>query len=55
MAMLQMAYKIYREDVSPEYIQEETLTFVLTPHQVAGLLRDLTQPLLDFLPADDDE
>ncbi len=53
--LLKMEYKMFAEDVEPDDIPEESLTFVLTPNQLAGLLHDLTKPLLELLPRQDDE
>lgn len=43
LALLQMDYKMFAEGASPEDIPEETMTFVLTPNQLAALLQDLTK------------
>ena len=55
LALLQMDYKMFAEGAAPQDIPEETLTFVLTPNQLAALFQGLTKPLLDILPVQEDD
>ena len=53
--LLRFGYKRYVRARQPDEVQEEFVTFFLTRHQYVTLLQDLTRPLTDLLPEEEDE